>query len=228
VTRIEFAKPYLVALYLMNRAHSNIAANVGEIISRFMVPRDDYLEGELVEYMTEQGWARTVGGYNDPTAQLVITPNGKIHAESFIEQGIDPFDITELDSDEALRAASILENQQSDLEKLGNQIAPASDRLILFSDNQDLSTSLITGTDEIRQIIESSNELDPIERSDVSVSLNAFRTLVEKSKSFVVGAFRYLVIERLKKAFEKTIEDALRLAIMGVLAMLTAIILAVI
>ena len=112
------------------------------------------------------------------------------------------------------------------IDGLISKLAPASNRTISFTDNQDLCAKLVDGVKSIEEKLNSSNELDPEEKSDVAVSLEASVSLFQKSKTFLVGAFQYLVLERIKKAFEKTIEDAIRLSILGLLATLVTLIMA--
>ncbi len=88
MTRDEFSKPYLVALYYKNRDQSNIALTVNDLLREFDLPRDEYLEKEVLEYLNFLSVTRSPPGAVGPDEPIMITPNGKATAENWIEQGV--------------------------------------------------------------------------------------------------------------------------------------------
>ena len=90
MTRNEFCKPYLVALYLKNRSESGIVSSVDDLQGEFDLPRDDYLESEVVEHLNFQGVTISPPGEFGRSAGMAINSNGKAIAENYIEEGIMP------------------------------------------------------------------------------------------------------------------------------------------
>ena len=132
------------------------------------------------------------------------------------------------DFKDEIEISNYLNPKAENLDAISKKLAPASDRFVSIGDNSSLAVQISNGVKDIEDQISSSNELDPEEKSDTLISLGLARKLFDNSTRVLVGAFRYLVVERLKKAFEKTIEDAFRLSILAILSTLVAAILIVI
>ena len=209
MTRVEFSKPYLVALYTMNRAHSNVAANVGEIISRFRVPRDDYYEGEIVEYLTHQGWARSPGDTSDPTAPMIITTNGKIYAEVLIEEGIEAFDVSSSLDDDSGRGFVELQ-------------VPAADRVVTLYHNAPEIYQIISEAQALENHLRTANDLGSLSEEERKAAVNEVRLIKEAfDADFVRPA---LVFERAKTTLQwignKAAEAAIGAAAVSLLALI--------
>ncbi len=118
MTRGEFAKPYLVALYKQHRIDQERRPSIADLIKEYQLPRDEYLENELYEYLGLNGWAK------DPhlstemiDGRLFISGNGKIVAESYIEEGVNPV-------------------RRDEKSTAHDYPVPASDRIVTLTDNQ--------------------------------------------------------------------------------------------
>jgi hypothetical protein len=166
VNTVEFSKPYLVALYTMNKAQSNVAANVGEIISKFLVQRDDYFEGEIVEYLTHQGWVRTSAGAVDPTAPMIITTSGKIYAEALISEGVEVLDLNDWIDDHNDQTSAITE-------------VPAADRIVTLGHNSEAHAEVKAGIGDLKEALRSTNDIpiDGDERQRLIAGLEAAELL---------------------------------------------------
>lgn len=170
----------------------------------------------------DQGLVNETFTHDDELSQSVwLTAAGMREAEHLIESGV-----IVLNADDLIANSAQVSAVQK-VDAIIAKVAPASDRLVTIGHNFDLSQQLINGVEKISEKIAASNILPVDEKSDVRESLGLLQRLVGSSKTMLVGAFRYLVLERLKKAFEKTIEDALSAAIVLILAGLVALILAV-
>lgn len=129
MTREEFSKPYLVAVYREHRRGDNGYQTPSELLKRYDLPRHAYFEGEVAEFMGSQGW----GGYTNNEQGFTgfkIGPAGKIIAERLIEGGIDPAFKGEDNS------SSGDQNTLTQLAAYTQTAIPASDRIVLISDNQ--------------------------------------------------------------------------------------------
>ena len=123
------------------------------------------------------------------------------------------------------RNAEIQQQAVSDpLQSIESRLVPAADRLVTFDDNQRDLEQVVEAIDDARGVIQSSNTLDVQLRDDTSLSLNTWKNLVVKSKRFAVGAFKYLVWDRLKAVIEGGIEDVYRLALTALLITIGTII----
>ena len=105
------------------------------------------------------------------------------------------------------------------------KIAPASDREVSFGDNKGARDDLVAEIAKAEEAIRGSNEMRADEKSDSLISLDLGKSLILKSINFSIGAVRYLILDRIKKAFEKVIEDVFRIAlILCFIAIATAIV----
>ncbi len=114
--------------------------------------------------------------------------------------------------------------ESSRADELIRQLVPASDRVVSIGHNAQ-SEAATVAVDGARRLISDSNSLAVDEKSDLLVHLDAGVSILRRAKSTVVGTFKYLIIDRLKAAFESSIEDAFKVAILAALfLMLTFII----
>ena len=88
MTRGEFAQPYIVAIYLTKRSNPDFRPKVRDLIKAYDLPRDPYLESELVETLINHGW---INASNIDTSYdnlpLDISFQGKSAAESKLSSG---------------------------------------------------------------------------------------------------------------------------------------------
>lgn len=111
--------------------------------------------------------------------------------------------------------------------ELSARLIPASDRFVVLGDNAAMVDEIDKNLDQIEGLVRSSNQLEIGEKNDTSLSLSLARNLINQSSKVLVGAFNYLVVERLRKVFERSIEDALKLSILALLSVIVTSILAV-
>jgi hypothetical protein len=210
----EFADRFLAAVYLETERENRTIVQAASILEKYnLQPKPNWISrmADDWEYTYFKKIYKTLGGYDGWSFSISSEGYRKVEADFADENEVAEF---------------LGGEKRNDIDGLIDQVAPASDRLIQFTDNQDLSSKLVDGINAINSKLDGSNQLDPDEKADVAVSLNAAISMFQKSKSFLVGAFRYLVLERVKKAFEKSIEDVIRLAVLGLLATLVPLILA--
>jgi hypothetical protein len=191
MTRIDFCKPYLLALYLLNRKQSNVRMNVGELQSRFFLPRDDYLEGEVVGHMLHQNWVVAPAG--DPSASMIITENGKIHAETYMEQGLHVLEVVS-EMSIAAEVPSVA---------VGERI-PASDRIVLLTDNQEELDALRTSLAELSDQLKDANDVGAMTELEVD---EARREIWLLEQSFNCQGVRVDWIEPIAKGCLKWISE---------------------
>ena len=212
----EFALRFLAAVYLETARHNRDFITAGSILEQYNLnPKPNWI-GRMAddwEYTNFKKIYKTLGGYEGWS--FSIAPEGYRKIEANFE-------------DENEVAEFLARSKEVSVDTLIDRVAPASDRVISFSDNQELAGKLTDGIVAVNAQLSTSNSLDPDEKSDVAISLMASVSIFQKSQTFLIGAFRYLVLERIKKAFEKTIEDAIRIAVIGLLGTLIALILAAI
>lgn len=211
----DYAQRFLAALYLETEESGRDYHTASKIHQKYALTPEKLWVGRMAdewEFRYFKDVSKVLGGYDAWSFRLSAEGYRKVEQDF-------------RDHDDVRRFLGIVE--EDSFETISRKLLPASDRLVTLGDNSDLSRTLLHGVEEIEQKIVSSNLLPTDEKSDVIESLSAFKNLVDRSKTLIVGAFRYLVLERLKKAFEKIIEDAFRLAILTVLAGLVLTILAV-
>jgi hypothetical protein len=125
---------------------------------------------------------------------------------------------------ERVAAAGAEKVETDPILSLENRLAPASGRMVSFGDNQHAREQVIECVHQAEEILRSSNTLEEGVREDALAYLSAWRKLVETAKNFAVGAFRFMVWDRLRKVIEKGLEDAYRAALVGILITLGTII----
>lgn len=108
-------------------------------------------------------------------------------------------------------------------ERILNQIIPAADRTVHPDHNSSDYSDAINKIEEARRLIEKSNQLPQVEKADSLVHLDAGLSILTRARQFTVGAIRYLVLDRLQKAFEGAIEDAFKVVIWGAFLTLATI-----
>jgi hypothetical protein len=118
--------------------------------------------------------------------------------------------------------------QSGEVESIERRLIPASDREVSFGDNLPKRSEMLSEIHAAEALIRSSNEMDEDDKADAVLSLGLGAKLIRESKRLVVGAVRYLVLDRLKKAFEGVIEDAFKLVLIAAFVTIGTILLALI
>ena len=157
-SRVEFAKPYLVALYYLHRFHPSIESTLPNLLEKYDLPRDDYFEGELTSYMLSQSWIKTPGSGVQWGLPLHLIDNGKTIAELFLDQGIDVTEKAEAGLTSALMPTT------------DDQI-PASDRIVALDHNQATYRDLRVGLAELKRDISVSNDLGSLTADGVTAAV---------------------------------------------------------
>lgn len=125
---------------------------------------------------------------------------------------------------EELSDRATTDDREDPLALFDAKLIPASDRLVSFKDNQDSRNQAISAIEDAEEIVRSSNELDAEFKEQTLLSVRTGRGFLEKAETFAVGAFRFLVWDRLKAVLEAAIEEAYKVALLAVLMTLGAII----
>ena len=96
--------------------------------------------------------------------------------------------------------------------------------MVSFKDNQPAKIDAIAAVNEAERIIQSSNSLPSEERENATNSLSSWGELINKTSSFAVGAFKFMVWDRIKAVVESAIEEAYKTTLIGLLITLGTII----
>jgi hypothetical protein len=116
----------------------------------------------------------------------------------------------------------------NDVDRIYAKVIPASDRVVTPNHNQSALTDAVDAISKAEDAVSSSNILSLEDKSDTLLHISLGKQLLTKGKSIAVGAVRYLVLDRLKKAFERLIEDALKLVLIAAFLAVAALILSLI
>jgi hypothetical protein len=111
-------------------------------------------------------------------------------------------------------------------ERLFQQLVPASDRTVAPSHNSPDYVHAIEKVEEAQKLIASSNQLPEDEKEDALLHIEAGLSIVKRARQFAIGAVRYLILDRLKAAFEGAIEDAFKVVIIGAFLAFAAVLVA--
>jgi len=209
-----FAERFLAALYLETEETGRELHSVTDLSRKYRLKFKEHWIARLSddwEHKYFRDVLKVLGGYGGWNFRISAAGARKVEGDFRDENHIRDF--------------LTVDRPDEDLSALSNRLAPASDRIVRLDDNRALVEQLEQGISEIERTIISSNELDADEKSDVLISQGAAKSIFTMSKAAFVGAFRYLVLDRIKKAFESALEDAFRVLIIGVLGALVAAIL---
>jgi hypothetical protein len=221
-TYTDFTNQILIGLYYWPDNPGQMV-RLDKIAEKYAI---GYKDGWLIDAQTDlEGMGYVVGpsnSRNDEMAAARITGAGRRHVESLIEDNENAQGwalaytmINDHDGDQGQTTSAPDIGSVQEIAKVETALAPAAGRLVSFADNQLSAEQAIGEIQKAEEAIRLSNQIDPDEKADALVSLELGKELVRRSKSFLIGALRYLVLERLKKAFEKTIEDVYRLVLIG-------------
>lgn len=214
----EFADRFLAALHWETEQTGHDYHRAGDIIEKYNLDGKAQWISRIAdewEHFYFKDVSKVLGGYDGWSFRISGQGARKIEDDFPTDADLRDFlGVPSADIDE--------------LDELIAKLGPASDRLISTKDNQVQRQAVVQELATIRTTLAGSNELDPEEKADVIVSLTAAEELAEQSDTWFAGAMKYLVFDRVKKAFERTIEDAIRVAILSSLAILAAIIMALI
>lgn len=111
----------------------------------------------------------------------------------------------------------------TDVDSAMSQLVPASDREVRLDHNSSDFTECVNKLEEAQKLIAESNQLTEEEKKDTLVHLDAGLRVLRGSTVFAVGTMRYLVLDRLKAAFEGAIEDAFKAVLVGAFMYLAAL-----
>jgi hypothetical protein len=103
-----------------------------------------------------------------------------------------------------------------------SRLIPASDRKVRPDHNSAGLAEALERVEEAQQLISQSNQLSEDEKQDSIVHLQAGISVLKGSTQIAIGTVRYLILDRLKAAFEGAIEDAFKLVIIGAFMTLAA------
>ncbi|MXO48393.1 hypothetical protein GRI69_09000 [Erythrobacter vulgaris] len=123
------------------------------------------------------------------------------------------------------RLEEVEERSSDPLATLEQRLIPASDRMVGFGDNQSDADEALAAIEDVSEAIRTSNSLDEALRDETLASVASWKGMVEKGRNFAVGAFRFLVWNRIKAVIEGGIEDAYRYILVGGLLTLGTLIL---
>ena len=110
------------------------------------------------------------------------------------------------------------------LDSIERELAPASGRMVTFGDNQSAHEQAIVCIEQATETIRRSNIMSEADKSEAVISLDSWKGLIQSARSFAIGAFRYLVWDRIKAVIEGSIEDTYRLVLTGLLITLGTIV----
>lgn len=111
------------------------------------------------------------------------------------------------------------------IEELESKLVPAAGRMVSFGHNEEAQKDFDASIEQAQEIIRSSNTLETEIQEETLNSLTSWQVLVKGVRNFAVGAFNYLVWERLKAALRGSIEDAYKAVIVGIMIALGTLVL---
>jgi hypothetical protein len=218
ISYTRFEKELLVATYILGEERSEDYTAIRDVIEQFQLdPRPNWIQRALQSYV-DYGYSidvRHIGQEMDQSVSL--TGGGLREAERLIEEGIVP---------SRRQAETASDEPRSEMERLSNLLLPASDRYVTPQHNSEAFVDAVTKVEEAKQCIIQSNEIAPDERTDAVIHLDAGFSLLKNAKTVAIGAIRYLVLDRLRKAFEGAIEDVFKTVLVTAFIALAAYLLA--
>lgn len=215
----RFENDLLVAAYFLGEETGQDSVSVKEVLHNFSLsPRANWIMRAL-EAFVSYGYSMDVRHIGEEIEQdISLTSRGLREAERLIDEGVGPARILRTSE-----APSRGQPEAPEYERLLQQIIPASDRIVTPSHNAPDYVLALEKVQEARRLIEQSNQLSEDEKADTLVHLDAGLSILTRARNFTVGAIRYLILDRLKKAFEGAIEDAFKAAIVGTFMTLATI-----
>lgn len=219
-----FEKQLLVGAYELGEELVEQFVPVRQILDTYMLsPRPNWISRALEAYLS-YGYATDVRHIGQEIDQEVfLTGAGVREAERLIEEGFMPPRTPALETSPEEVASPV---KSSEPELLLQRLIPAADRLVSSSHNAPKYIEAISKVEEARKLISESNQLAEDEKQDTLVHLDAGLSVLKRAKRFTVGVVRYLVLDRLKAAFEGVIEDAFKITIIGAFMLLAALLIA--
>lgn len=125
MSREEFIKPYIVALYKETRIKEDTELSINELASLYELPRDPYFESKAGTAISNKGWVSPEFSTLTADSRMRITFAGETSAEILRQQGSDP------KRKDGIRPKAVTSDGLP--EGLG---IPASDRVVSLTDNQ--------------------------------------------------------------------------------------------
>ena len=217
----RFAEDMLIGLYQEDDAGQQ-TNTFAAIASKYGIEARQTWVQQLADEWESQGLAVVWKHIGDPlTWRIKIAAAGM----RYIEQEYASLDgVGEILS--PVNQSSTAENGTSGVGELMKQIIPAADRVVTVQHNQPDFVSAIEGIEEARNLISQSNSLEEAEKADTLISLDAGLLVLKNAARFAVGAMKYLVLDRLKAAFEGAIEDSFKLALTTAFTLLATFLIA--
>lgn len=215
----RFQDEFLVAAYDLSERTGEEMVETGEIIAKYpLTHRSNWIMRSLFD-LKDRGLVNDMFTHDDELKQSVwLTAAGMREAEQLIENGVVIMNAEDFAEPELVAAVS----EQVILEA---KIIPASDRHVILGDNLPRRTEIVSQIVIAEDAIRSSNKLEAGEKADAILSLSLGRNLIEGSKRLTIGAIRYLILERIKKAFESIIEDVIKVALVAAFVAIATVLL---
>jgi hypothetical protein len=220
----EFVDLFTVALYHHTELHDATYVRASTILDLYGLPFKNSWESLIFDdydFSTRVSSSRNIGRFGQQSIRIsaegvrwVEDTIGDDNVAAFLEQhGVK-------NPEESDKAAL------DEVETIEAQLIPASDRVVAIGDNLPKRSDIVAQISNAEEAIRSSNEMDADDKADAILSLSLGRKLIEGCKRVVVGVVRYLILDRIKKAFERTIEDVFRVALVAAFVTIGTIILA--
>ena len=219
-TYTEFETKLLVASYLLSEELGQEKVSVRDVLEKYRIdPKPNWIRRAITSF-TDSGLAKGrmhMGAERDQ--RIWLTAYGVKEAERLLDEEVVSIRVPEDAKDDAAA---------EDPDDLLRQIIPASDRVVSPSHNAVPYVDAVRQIEESRRAISDSNQLSEDEKWDALVHLDAGISILKKAKQFAIGTMRYLVLDRLKTAFEGAIEDAFKVVIIGAFMALAAFLISMI
>ena len=205
VKQVELEALVLQALYGHYQARSN-KLELSEVNALLSVEVTEGRVEMALETLRSSGYVETTRVvYSGQRFEYWLSEDGYKYAEEILDRA---------------------EREQPDdpLAQFDAKLVPASDRMVSFDDNHRDKVHAIQTIEEAEKIVRSSNKIDDDLKEQTLLSVKTGRTFLEEAESFAVGAFRFLIWDRLKAVVETAIEETLKVALTALLMTLGAIV----
>jgi len=228
MTYSEFERLLLVAAARLSDELGKEVISAREVFDRYDIPRKPNWLRRAITAFIQRGWAiNTLKQGPEDNLSICLKSQGYIEAEN-LSAGLDlreknPSHDTETEPQGVEEALIDVE-----LESISKKLAIAANRLVSLKGNQPARETIVRELNELCEAFKSSNLIEPSEKADVVVSLNAAKDVVKHSDTWFAGVMKYLVFDRVKQAVQGVIEDAIKNTIRASIATLATIILALI
>ena len=205
---MHFAEEMLKALYQESDQQPGKEIRFSDLATKYGIELKQHWITQIADEWADVGYANVNKHIGNPSGWRVSIAAGGMR---YIEEEYAAHD-----------GIGQLIEAVGETEKALSRLIPASDRIVTQTDNQPKRVETLAAVAQAITSIESSNVMLPNEKAETLTYLNAGQSILEKCNNFAIGAIRYLILDRLKLAFEGAIEDAFKITLVSIFLTIAA------